>query len=874
MSNFQAAAAMAMQAQMSRGKNQVGSVSDNTQMQQIQQISAPAVGALAPLVMPVPDYESANTLKQALESINSFGNFAQQRGAWLGGIKNDQEYQVHLEKQKQAQEKQQQAQIANNALSKFKQDQATDVLIGFDITEANKNPGSWAANKTAPYLEGITDQSIRQNLTAEIQMGLARQFASSKIDAKQLANEAAIEQHRKTNEFQKSWNSELEIETNGKTWKQTLERESEQPQAWIENRVTQGIKGLKDGGVTDASAIESFRSTAVQKLSSEINPFVKQKITETENENLKAVGTAITVGKREISVDEIASQTGKSKQYVIENLLPTLAESAAINKDSELMKRVMNSIPAQDKLQNEPIIQRIYDKEIANQKNKIANINESIFAEAVENPNSKDAINKLEQTPIIDYEGRSLNSRFVETYALNLMKSNPGNMENIIRYENKITSEIGKQQYETIRNHAGKQYEENTAEWIRQQLRSGAATPETTMATIKERASKWVFGVEGAEPLSPGRQILGSLSPTTVKQLEGEMGSLIVSKTNIEALNEHIKSNFTSVMTTDTKKGATEQRLLDGSPIAIKFAMDNGTVMQGAINNIYTNSLDEKGNVKDPEQLLEISQLNIQFEGAESDQTRRFWGELKDIANSPNKYSPESKKILIEQAQKRFQLNKADTTTIEEKDFADAKKIIGEVNGIDNKTSNDIMSKAWANGESNNDGGSFWWSANDTYDSMRETRTLSGNDVKQINGDFAKIYLNSTDQSEFGLTKAWNKAMENAKQRYQPIKINGKVVGRVDQTNEPAWSPAAESQLNEDFGEGKIANISYQGIAEESHIYIVTGKDFQSHYWKEDTEKSEKTRQEQIKQKRQEIDNKFLKNQERILMEDRPGIQL
>ena len=47
------------------------------------------------------------------------------------------------------------------------------------------------------------------------------------------------------------------------------------------------------------------------------------------------------------------------------------------------------------------------------------------------------------------------------------------------------------------------------------------------------------------------------------------------------------------------------------------------------------------------------------------------------------------------------------------------------------------------------------------------------------------------------LTKAWNKAMENAKTRYQPIKINGKVVGRVDQTNEPAWNPTAESQLND-----------------------------------------------------------------------------
>ena len=40
---------------------------------QIGGANAPAVGALAPLVMPVPNLESANTLTQAIAAVNGFG---------------------------------------------------------------------------------------------------------------------------------------------------------------------------------------------------------------------------------------------------------------------------------------------------------------------------------------------------------------------------------------------------------------------------------------------------------------------------------------------------------------------------------------------------------------------------------------------------------------------------------------------------------------------------------------------------------------------------------------------------------------------------------------------------------------------------------
>ena len=763
MSQFQAQAALLRQMQLDRGgKNQVRNTDTTPQIVQPSMAQAPAAGALAPLVMPVPDYQSANTLEQAINAVNSFGNVVAQAGNFARQTKQEVKQQSYVN--------------ANNQFRLWKEQRIRD-----------QNSSDYSARMTP--IGASTTQ-------------------------------------------------------------------------WID-----AVIGNEDN-IEDPDAAANLRLDKLQYASNEIAPFHQKWNNKMGSEMLGGYAARMLNNDPSLTMDEMetnAAQYGITKEELATKLIKDTAETMGARggnpKDLEYILARLD--PESQKVYGDQV-DMAFKKGHTNTINNI-NLNDTrAMQAAIEAPNINEAIKILnEQT--------SKPEMAKEMYALDVLKSNPRNMENIINLETYIKTPIAKQQYETLRNSAGIAYEENVAEWIRQQLRSGAATPEETTTAIKERASRWVFGVEGSDPLSPGRQKLGSLSPGTVKQLMGEMGSLVMSKDNAGALNEHIKSNFTSEMTSDAKKGATEMRLLDGSQTAIKFALDNGTVMQGAINNIYTNLLDNKGNVKDPELLLQISQLRIQFEGTQDEQTRRFWRDIADIANSPTKYSAESKEILIKQAQKNFQLNKADTTTIEEKDFADAKKVIESQQGIDNKTSNDIMSKAWANGESHHDGGSFWWSADDTYESMRETRTLTGSDVKQINGDFAKIYLKSNDQSVLGLTKAWNKAMENAKTRYQPIKINGKVVGRVDQTNEPAWNPEAESQLNEDFSDGKIANISYQGIAEDSHIYIITTKDFQSHYWKEDTEKSEKTRQEQTLKKGQEIKDKFLNNKQKIIdMEDRP----
>jgi hypothetical protein len=88
--NIQSAAALASQASMNRGgKNQVRQTDITPQIVQISQAQTPAVGALAPLVMPVPDYESAHTLQQALAAISSFGNVVAQTGNYVQSEKND-----------------------------------------------------------------------------------------------------------------------------------------------------------------------------------------------------------------------------------------------------------------------------------------------------------------------------------------------------------------------------------------------------------------------------------------------------------------------------------------------------------------------------------------------------------------------------------------------------------------------------------------------------------------------------------------------------------------------------------------------------------------------------------------------------------------
>jgi len=90
MSQFQAQAALLRQMQLERsGKNQVRNTDTTPQIVQPSMAQAPAVGALAPLVMPVPDYESANTLQQAIAAVNSFGNVVAQAGNYVRSENND-----------------------------------------------------------------------------------------------------------------------------------------------------------------------------------------------------------------------------------------------------------------------------------------------------------------------------------------------------------------------------------------------------------------------------------------------------------------------------------------------------------------------------------------------------------------------------------------------------------------------------------------------------------------------------------------------------------------------------------------------------------------------------------------------------------------
>lgn len=90
MSQFQAQAALLRQMQLDRGgKNQVRNTDTTPQIVQPSMAQAPAAGALAPLVMPVPDYESANTLQQAIAAVNSFGNVVAQAGNYVRSENND-----------------------------------------------------------------------------------------------------------------------------------------------------------------------------------------------------------------------------------------------------------------------------------------------------------------------------------------------------------------------------------------------------------------------------------------------------------------------------------------------------------------------------------------------------------------------------------------------------------------------------------------------------------------------------------------------------------------------------------------------------------------------------------------------------------------
>ena len=83
MSNIQAQAALAIQAQGGGRKNTVPQQQGRQQIAQINAVQAPATGSLAPLVMPVPDLETANTLSQAVSAINGFGVMTKSAGDYV-----------------------------------------------------------------------------------------------------------------------------------------------------------------------------------------------------------------------------------------------------------------------------------------------------------------------------------------------------------------------------------------------------------------------------------------------------------------------------------------------------------------------------------------------------------------------------------------------------------------------------------------------------------------------------------------------------------------------------------------------------------------------------------------------------------------------
>ena len=83
MSNIQAQAALTTQAQSGGRKNSVPQQQGRQQIAQINAVQAPATGSLAPLVMPVPDLETANTLSQAVSAINGFGIMTKSAGDYV-----------------------------------------------------------------------------------------------------------------------------------------------------------------------------------------------------------------------------------------------------------------------------------------------------------------------------------------------------------------------------------------------------------------------------------------------------------------------------------------------------------------------------------------------------------------------------------------------------------------------------------------------------------------------------------------------------------------------------------------------------------------------------------------------------------------------
>ena len=662
--NIQSAAALASQASMNRGgKNQVRQTDTTPQIAQINQTQAPAVGALAPLVMPVPDYESANTLQQALTAISSFGNVVAQVG--------------NFNSQTVEQAKQQSYMQANNELRSFKE---------------------------------------------------------ARIRAQNDPNYEAMMTKFGANTTQ-----------------------------WIDANIG------NEENIQNQDAAKTFRTEKLSYLSNEISPFHRRSNNQQSEEMLTAYASRLMDNDPELSFDQIAenvAQYGIDKGTLIPKLIKETAATMGMNGNPKDLEYILGRLNAKDKKVYGQDIEMAFHKGHAYALDKAKIQDAEIMRKAQEMPNANDAIKFLK-------DNSTNATRDIEEYSLALQQQNPTDWENAVSLEPNIKSAQGKAKYELSRDRAGKAIEEDKALTILKKANNGEMPPEEVMLAVMEATNKWKPGV------SPGRQEPGSLSPDTGKQLLGSMGGMIKSQANAAAFKAYIESGASSAATTAVIDGAREQGLLDGSPKAIQFALDTGIVVEGAINAIYTNSIDVNGEAKDVYELLAIAETNIKFAGTDDSSMKELFQDLKIIANSPYEYEKQTKKIMVSQLIRRQQGSTAGTT-VDKKRYSDANEMAVAM-GIDTTTQNTIREEAWTKGHVNP---SSWMSPSsygngEGAKSVRDTTLLTPSDIEQIKGRFAQLYIDGNNQSSMGYGAAWNQAIREAGERLQPIVIDGNVVGRV-----------------------------------------------------------------------------------------------
>ena len=740
--NIQSAAALASQASMNRGgKNQVRQTDTTPQIAQINQTQAPAVGALAPLVMPVPDYESANTLQQALTAISSFGSVVAQAG--------------NFNSQTVEQAKQQSYMQANNEFRSFKE---------------------------------------------------------ARIRAQNDPNYEAMMTKFGANTTQ-----------------------------WIDANIG------NEQNIQNKDAAETFRTEKLSYLSNEISPFHRRSNNLKSEEMLTAYASRLMDKDPELSFDQIAenvAQFGIDKGTLIPKLIKETAATMGMNGNSKDLEYILGRLNPADKKVYGQDIEMAFNKghEYALDKAKIQDA--ETMRKAQEMPNANDAIKFLKDN--------STNAvRDIEDYSLALMQQNPTNWENAVSLEPNVKSAQGKAKYELSRDRAGKAVEEDKALTILKKANNGEMPPEEVMLAVMEATNKWKPGV------SPGRQEPGSLSPDTGKQLLGSMGGMIKSQANAAAFQAYIETGGSSAATAAVMDGARERGLLDGSPKAIQFALDTGIVVEGAINAIYTNSIDVNGEAKDVDNLLAISRTNIKFAGTDDSSMKELFQDLREVANSPIKLNEQTKKIMVAQLIKRQQGSTAGTT-VDKKRYSDANEMAVGM-GVDTTTQNTIREEAWTKGHIDpwSVKKPWTWFDGGGAQSVRDTTLLTPSDIEQIKGRFAQLYIDGNNQSSMGYGAAWNQAIREAGERLQPIVIDGNIVGRVNQEKEPAWDILFNEQLKADFPNKDIRGVTYFGKTDKGEDVYAIKTGIQQDLWHPDTEKINKDNAQQRQDKRDKANSQF-----------------